>query len=57
MQRATGGGGLGNSQKVGQVRRKRGEVESRKEIVQTSEGSSWPDGGDKSIWLDKDKAS
>jgi len=57
LERATGSGGLGNSGKAGQVRRKRGEVESRKEIVQTSEGCSGPDGGDKAIWLDENEAS
>ena len=57
LERATGGGGLGNSRKAGQVRRKRGEVESRKEIVQTSEGCSGPDGGNDAIRLDKNEAS
>ena len=57
MQRATGGGGLGNSRKAGQVRRKRGEVESEKEIIQTGKGGSRPDGGDQAIWLDENEAS
>jgi hypothetical protein len=57
LQRATGGGGLGNSGKAGQVRRKRGKLESGKEIVQTGEGCSGPDGGNEAIRLDKNKAS
>ena len=57
LERATGGGGLGNSRKAGQVRRKRGELESGKEVVQTSEGCSGPDGGNDAIRLDKNEAS
>ena len=57
MQRATGGGGLGNSGKARQVRRKRGELESGKEIVQTGEGCAGPDSGDKPIRLNKNEAS
>ena len=45
MQRATGGGGLGNSRKAGQARTKRGELESGKEIVQSGQRGSGPDGG------------
>ena len=57
LQRATGGGGLGNSRKAGQVRGKRGELESGKEIVQTGEGGSGPDGGNQAIRLDENEAS
>ena len=48
---------MGNSRKAGQVRRKRGELESGKEIVQTGEGSSGPDGGNQAIRLDENEAS
>lgn len=57
MQRATGGRGLGNSRKARHVRRKRGEVEPGKKIIQTGEGGSWPDSGDKPIGLNKNEAS
>jgi hypothetical protein len=57
LQRATGGGGLGNSREAWQVRRKRGEVESRKEIVQTGQRGSGPDGRNPAIWLDENEAS
>ncbi len=57
MQRATGGGRLGDSGKAGQVSRERGELESGKEIVQTGKGGSGPDGGNQAIRLDKNEAS
>ena len=57
MQRATGGGGLGNSRKARHVRRKRGEVEPEKKIIQTGEGCTGPDSGDKPIRLNKNEAS
>ena len=48
---------MGNSREAWQVRRKRGEVESIKEIVQTGEGSSGPDGRNQAIRLDENEAS
>ena len=48
---------MGNFRKAWQVRRKRGELESGKEIVQTGEGSSGPDSRNQAIRLDENEAS
>ena len=57
LERAANGGGLGNPGKVGQVGWERRQAESGKEIVETGERSSGPDGGNEPIGLGEDKAS
>jgi len=53
MERAAGGGGLGDAVELGG--RKRGKLEAGEKILQTAERYARPDGGDRSLGIHQNK--